>query len=251
MLSYGPVSLDTQTHTATYDGAEIGLDREECILLELFLSCPQHVLSCAAIRDRIATDGSTSSSDCIERHIRRLCETFEANGYPEDLVENIGGLGYRLKPIAGSEAEIPRPPTAALRRFREPTAVEYLVLDECWILRYLSSGAVRYSDYPSEVRVGSAVCDGFPEFVGLENTFAETLSGNLEDFELERVGKTRNPTRPYYTNFYFVADPDSQSSNYLFVFCEDASARTIAKQHLIQKSNEMIRLIDGNRAFPL
>lgn len=243
MLSYGKVILDIQTRTVTYDGRTVKLNPKEYSLLELFLSYPRHVLSYDAIIDRVWSGESVPTQSCIRTHIKRLRKAFNAVDYPEEVVENVRGLGYRLKLLNEAEMQIIRPPFSVLKRFFKARAIEYLVLDDRSSVCYLSPGAIRYSDYPSEVRKGGPVWDGFPEFVGLESIFGEIIAGSLEAFELKGIGRGQSPQRPDYINFYAIADSESQPVR-LFVFFEDCSSYMHSRQRLVQYANETVLLVE-------
>ena len=243
-LSYGKIVLDTQAHTAAYDGRAIKLNPKEYALLELFLSYPRHVLSYDTIVDRVWYDKSVPTQSCIRTHIKRLRQAFGAIDYPGEIIDNVRGLGYRLRPLPEAEGEILRPSNEVLQRFFSTKAIEYLVLDNSWNLRYLSPGAIHYSDDPASVRLGSAVCEGFLEFVGLEPTFEEIATGKLEGFEMKGISRRRNVMRPDYISFYIVADRDSPFPNRLFVFFEDSSDYMLSRQRLVQRSNEIILLLE-------
>ncbi|MGD1907963.1 MAG: helix-turn-helix domain-containing protein [Leptolyngbyaceae cyanobacterium] len=220
------------------------LNPKEYALLELFIRYPTHVLSYDAIIDRVWEGDSIPTRSCIRTHIKRLRRAFNAVDYPGEIVENVHGLGYRLAPLSTSETGVIRPPAGVLQRFFKSKAIEYLVLDDHQIVQYLSPGVTQYSDDPTEVKLNEAASDGFPEFVGLEDTFQEILDGERDSFELHGVGKGTNSARPDYINFYAVGDRDTQLANRLFIFFEDASDQMRSRQRLVQRSNETMLLLE-------
>lgn len=244
VLTYGKVVLDLQAHTAMYGDREIKLNPKEYSLLELFVSYPRHVLSYDMIIDRVWPNEFVPTQSCIRTHVKRLRKAFDAVDYPGEIVKNIRGLGYKLQPLPEADAEIISPSNSVLQRFFKSKAIEYLVLDDRWAIRYLSPGALRYCDYPSEVETEKAVWDGFPEFIGLESVFAEIMSGERESFELVGIGRGNNPLRPEYINFQAIVDRDSQSLNRLFIFFEDSSEQMLSRQRLVQYSNETLLLME-------
>ncbi|NER78583.1 MAG: response regulator transcription factor [Leptolyngbya sp. SIO1D8] len=248
MLTYGKVALNSQSCTTTYNGCEVRLNPKEYELLELFLKYPSHVLSYDAIIDRVWEGESVPTYGCIRTHIKRLRKAFKAVEYPGEIIENVHSLGYRLKPLPKETMEVISPPNSVLRRFFSAKAIEYLVVDNGQIVRYLSPGIVRYSDYPTEIRVGAAVDDGFPEFIGLETVFKKILNQQQESFELKGIAREQNPERPEYINFYVIADRDHQSLNRLFIFFEDASDHMLSRQRLVQRSNETVLLLERLQA---
>ena len=243
-LSHGEVILDLQAHTVVYGETDIKLNPKEYALLELFVRYPRHVLSYDAIIDRIWSDESIPTYSCIRTHIKRLRKAFNAANYPGEIVKNVRGLGYRLEPLPKSEVDAIYPSNSALQRFFKARAIEYLVLDNRWVLRYLSPGAIHYSDYPSECTIGNAIWDGFPELVGLESVLEEVIAGSLDKFELQGIGRGQNPLRPDYINFHAIVDRDSKATNCLFVFFEDASDRMKSRQRLVQNFNETLLLME-------
>ncbi|MEM7101470.1 MAG: winged helix-turn-helix domain-containing protein, partial [Pseudomonadota bacterium] len=241
---YGKTIFDPKSCTVYYEDCKVHLNPKEYALLEVFIRYPTHVLSYDAIIDRVWEGESIPTRSCIRTHIKRLRKAFNAVNYPGEIVENIHGLGYRLAPLSTSETGVIRPPSGVLQRFFKSKAIEYLVLDNQLLVQYLSPGLTQYSDYPAEVQLKGAASDGFPEFVGLEDTFQDILQGKRESFEICGVGKGENPDRPDYINFYAIADRSTKSANRLFVFFEDAADQMRSRQRLVQRSNETMLLLE-------
>lgn len=244
MLTYGEVALNSESFITTYREQEIKLNPKEYKLLEIFLRYPSHVLSYEAIIDRVWQGESVPTYGCVRTHIKRIRKAFKAAGYPSEIIENIHGLGYRLKPLAATDGAVIRPSATVLQRFFSVKAIEYLVIDGQQAVRYLSPGVVHYSDYPQELQVGACIGQGFPEFVGLEETLGKVLSQKQESFEIKGIGRNQNPERPEYINFYVIADRDAIPRKQLFIFFEDASEQMHSRQRLVQRSNETMLLLE-------
>lgn len=244
MLTHGDVTFHPESCVAAYGDRDVKLNPKEYALLELFLRYPRHVLSYDAIIDQLWQGESIPTYSGIRTHIKRLRKAFKVAGYPDEIVENVHGLGYRLKQVSPQANNVVHPSVAVLERFFKAKAIEYLVLDEGQLIGYLSPNAIHYSDYPAEVQVGAAIKDGFPEFVGLETTLEDVRTQQLSSFELKGIGREHNPYRPEYINLYAIADHDSQTSQRLFIFFEDASETMTARQRLVQRANETILLLE-------
>ncbi|MEO1095463.1 MAG: response regulator transcription factor [Cyanobacteria bacterium J06638_28] len=246
-LTYGSVILDTRSCVATYDGCEVTLNPKEYALLKLFLSYPNHVLSYDAIIDGVWEGDNIPTYSSIRTHIKRLRQAFKAAQYPNEIVENVHSLGYRLKPLPTAEATIIRPSQAVLQRFFQVKSIEYLVVNDRQVILYQSPGVSQYSDYPHELKVGNSVNDSFPELLGLETVFAEILAQKREGFDLKGIARAQNPQRPEYINLYAIADKQNTSAQHIFIFCEDASEHMQYRQRLVQHANETMLLLERLR----
>lgn len=250
MLTYGEVTLNPVSCTTTYSGQPVKLNPKEYLLLEVFLRYPTHVLSYEAIIDRVWQGESVPTYGCIRTHIKRIRKAFKGVGYPGEVIENVHGLGYRLGALPDQKNAVIRPSSAVLQKFFSTKAIEYLVLEGAQIIHYLSPGAVNYSDHPESLQIGASIVEGFPEFVGLEDTLNDIRNQARESFELRGVGRSYSQQRPEYVNFYVVADREVSPSDRLFVFLEDASEQMRARQRLVQRSNETILLLERLQVAP-
>jgi DNA-binding response OmpR family regulator len=78
----------------------IELTPKEFALLELFLRSGKRVLSRPAIISHLWATEEPPSEEAVKAHIKYLRQKLKAVGAPDDLIETIRGLGYRLKPLA-------------------------------------------------------------------------------------------------------------------------------------------------------
>lgn len=246
-LTYGSITLDTRACVATYGDCEVSLNPKEYALLKLFLSYPNHVLSYDAIIDGVWEGDNIPTYSSIRTHIKRLRQAFKAVEYPDEIVENIHSLGYRLKPLSTAEKTIIRPSQAVLQRFFQVKSIEYLVINKRQTVLYQSPGIGQYSDYPQELKIGAPVSESFPELLGLENIFAEILTQQREGFDLKGIARSQNPQRPEYINLYAIADNHATSAQHIFIFCEDASEHMQYRQRLVQHANETMLLLERLR----
>ena len=97
MLSWGALSLNISTYEATYEGEPLSLTPKEYQLLELLVSSGRRVLSRPGIIERLWSLDDPPSEEAVKSHIRSLRQKFRMIDAPEDLIETVHGLGYRLK----------------------------------------------------------------------------------------------------------------------------------------------------------
>lgn len=244
IISYGKIVVDTDSCTVTYKGAIIDLLPKEYQLLLLFLKYPNHVLSYEVIIERLWGIDKVPSHSSIRSHIKRLRKAFKQANAPEDIIETVHGLGYRLKPFPKKQSSNPIifPTLSVMTGLIQAKAIEYVVLNKEFIIEYISPSLPAYCDYPEVLQVGIKAEDAFPEFVGFENIFKKVMNQEYENFAVKCIARAANPNRPEYINFYLVLDAsknlDRRESNLLFIFFEDASETMIYRQRIVQRENE-------------
>jgi len=69
------------------------------MILECFLRTPDQVLTRSALLDRLWEFDKSSGEDTIKTHIANLRRKLKGAGSPENLIETVYGLGYRLHSI--------------------------------------------------------------------------------------------------------------------------------------------------------
>jgi DNA-binding response OmpR family regulator len=84
---------------SSYDENPVSLTPKEYALLELLVSNGRRIMSRSGIIDRIWSLETAPSEDTIESHIRGLRNKLRDAGTPEDFIETVHGLGYRMKQI--------------------------------------------------------------------------------------------------------------------------------------------------------
>jgi DNA-binding winged helix-turn-helix (wHTH) protein len=245
LISYGNIVVDTDSCTVTYEGTIIDLLPKEYHLLVLFLKHPNHVLSYEFIIDRLWKIDKTPSHSSIRSHIKMIRKAFKQAKASEDIIETVHGLGYRLKPFLKKQFSNPiiSPPISVMTDLLQAKAIEYAVINEDFIIKYISQNLQDYCDYPEVLQVGIEAAAAFPEFVGFEDIFQKVMNQEYDNFAVKGIARAANPNRPEYIDFYLVFDAsrslDEIEGKLLFIFFEDASENMFYKQRLVQIENEL------------
>ncbi|HHP7245362.1 MAG TPA: response regulator transcription factor [Elainellaceae cyanobacterium] len=98
-LTWGGLHLNPDTYEVTYKRSHIHLTPKEFALMEALLRYGRRVLSRAAIIDHLWTPQETPEADTIKSYIKNLRAKLKASGAPNDLIETVHGVGYRLKSL--------------------------------------------------------------------------------------------------------------------------------------------------------
>jgi DNA-binding response OmpR family regulator len=96
-LQWDGLSLNPSTYEVSYQGQSLTLTRKEFTLLELLVTSGRRVLSRPGIIDRMWSLEEAPTEDAVKAHIRTLRQKLRMAGAPEDLIETVHGLGYRMK----------------------------------------------------------------------------------------------------------------------------------------------------------
>jgi DNA-binding response OmpR family regulator len=96
-LCWGSLHLNPSIHEATYDSQLLSLTPKEYALLELLVSSGKRVLSRSGIIEQLWSLDNSPTEETVTSHIRGLRSKLKALGAPEDFIETVHGLGYRLK----------------------------------------------------------------------------------------------------------------------------------------------------------
>lgn len=99
ILSWGDLHLDSSTYEVCYGTEPILLTRKEYALLELLVSNGRRVMSRPGIIERLWTLEDTPTEEAVKFHIKTLRQKLRTAGSPENLIETVHGLGYRLKQL--------------------------------------------------------------------------------------------------------------------------------------------------------
>ena len=97
ILQWEDLSLNSSTYEVSYQGQPLSLTRKEFTLLELLVTSGRRVLSRPGIIDRMWSLDDAPTEDAVKAHIRTLRQKLRVAGAPEDLIETVHGLGYRMK----------------------------------------------------------------------------------------------------------------------------------------------------------
>ncbi len=97
ILGWGKLHLNPMTHEATYDQQPLTLTPKEYALLELLVASGRRILSRSGIIEQLWSADDSPTEDTVTSHIRGLRHKLRLLGAPEDFIETVHGVGYRLK----------------------------------------------------------------------------------------------------------------------------------------------------------
>ncbi|NEO30867.1 MAG: response regulator transcription factor [Symploca sp. SIO3C6] len=100
ILQWGSLKLDPSSYEVSYRDQPLRLTPKEYSLLELFLRNGRRVLSRSMIIDHVWSFEAPPSPDTVKAHIKSLRQKLKAVGTPDDVIETIHSIGYRLKQIS-------------------------------------------------------------------------------------------------------------------------------------------------------
>jgi DNA-binding response OmpR family regulator len=98
-LFWGDLSLDPNTYEASYQNRPMTLTPKEYALLELLVANGRRVLSRPGIIERLWALDDPPTEEAVKSHIKTLRQKLRSVGAPEDFIETVHGLGYRLRQI--------------------------------------------------------------------------------------------------------------------------------------------------------
>jgi DNA-binding response OmpR family regulator len=98
-LHYGSLHLDPSSQVVTYDQTVLSLTPKEYLLLEHFLRHPGQVFSRSTLLDKLWEFDQTAGEGTVKTHITNLRSKLKAAGCPQELIETVYGMGYRLAPL--------------------------------------------------------------------------------------------------------------------------------------------------------
>jgi diguanylate cyclase (GGDEF)-like protein len=110
VLTWERLRVDLTTNLVTYDHESIRLTQKEYGILELFLRHPQQIFNRSVLLDRIWSAGEFPNEEAVTTHIKGLRQKLKAAGLPQDLIETIYGVGYRLRLAPTIATPPPAPP---------------------------------------------------------------------------------------------------------------------------------------------
>jgi DNA-binding response OmpR family regulator len=97
ILEWEGLRLDPSTYEVTYENQPLHLTPKEFSLLELLLRNGRRVLSRGVIIEHLWSLEDPPEEDTVKAHIKSLRQKLKAVGAPNDLIETVHGVGYRLK----------------------------------------------------------------------------------------------------------------------------------------------------------
>lgn len=101
-LRWGDLQLDASTFEVKYAEQPLQLTPKEFALLELLISTGRRVLSRTGIIEHIWSLDNPPTEETVKSHIKSVRQKLKLAGAPEDFIETVHGLGYRLKQIGQS-----------------------------------------------------------------------------------------------------------------------------------------------------
>jgi DNA-binding response OmpR family regulator len=107
-LQWGELQMDGSTYEVFYQATPVPLTPKEYALLELLVTSGRRVLSRPGIIDRIWSVQDSPTEETVKSHIKSLRQKLRRAGAPEDFIENVHGLGYRLQPAPENSPISPR-----------------------------------------------------------------------------------------------------------------------------------------------
>lgn len=99
-LCWGSLCLDPDTYEVTFEHRLLHLTPKEYALLELLVSNGRRVLSRPGIIERLWSMDESPTEEAVKTHIRTLRQKLRAAGAPDDFIETVHGLGYRMKQLS-------------------------------------------------------------------------------------------------------------------------------------------------------
>jgi DNA-binding response OmpR family regulator len=99
ILEWESLRLDPSTYEVSYARNPLHLTPKEYGLLEVLLRNGRRVLSRSVIIEHVWSLEAPPEEYTVKVHIRSLRQKLKAAGAPEDLIETVHGMGYRLKQI--------------------------------------------------------------------------------------------------------------------------------------------------------
>jgi two-component system OmpR family response regulator len=102
ILEWGAIKLDPSTYEVSYANKKLSLTRKEYSILELLIRNGRRVLSRSVIIDHIWKLESPPEEDTVKVHVRSLRQKLRAVGAPDDFIETLHGVGYRLAIVSNT-----------------------------------------------------------------------------------------------------------------------------------------------------
>jgi DNA-binding response OmpR family regulator len=100
ILQWGELRFNPSTYEVTYGDRPLRLTPKEFSILELLLCNGRRVLSRSAMIEHVWSLEEPPGEDTVKAHIKSLRYKLRIAGAPDDLIETVHGLGYRLKQMS-------------------------------------------------------------------------------------------------------------------------------------------------------
>jgi DNA-binding response OmpR family regulator len=99
VLQWGTLRLDPSTYDVTFGDRPLRLTPKEFSILELLVCNGRRVLSRSVMIEHVWSLEEHPGEDTVKAHIKSLRQKLRAASAPEDLIETVHGLGYRLRQV--------------------------------------------------------------------------------------------------------------------------------------------------------
>jgi DNA-binding response OmpR family regulator len=99
VLEWGNVRLDPGAYEVSYDRTPIHLTPKEYCILELLLRYGYRLISRRTIIQHVWPMEESVEEDTVKVHLRGLRQKLKAAGAPDNFIETVHGVGYRLSKI--------------------------------------------------------------------------------------------------------------------------------------------------------
>lgn len=99
ILEWGNLRLNPSTYEVNYEHHSLHLTPKEYGLLEVLLRNGRRVLSRSVIIEHVWSLEAPPEEYTVKVHIRSLRQKLKTVGAPNDLIETVHGMGYRLKQV--------------------------------------------------------------------------------------------------------------------------------------------------------
>ncbi len=96
ILTHGKLQIDPNSSEVFYAGNALYLTPKEYLILEYFLRHTQQVLTRSAILEKLWEFDKFSGEGTVKTHITNLRSKLRTAGSPDNLIETVYGVGYRL-----------------------------------------------------------------------------------------------------------------------------------------------------------
>ncbi|BAZ09069.1 two component transcriptional regulator [Calothrix sp. NIES-4071] len=98
-LSWGNLCINQSTYEVFYEEQLLNLTPKEYSILELLVSSGRRVLSRPGIIQQVWSMEDSPTEDTVKSHIKSLRQKLREVGAPDEFIETVHGLGYRLKQL--------------------------------------------------------------------------------------------------------------------------------------------------------
>jgi diguanylate cyclase (GGDEF)-like protein len=182
LLIWGELHLDPNNCQVDYGREPLHLTPKEYGLLELFLRNPKRLFSRGDILAHLWALEDAPEEDTVKAHIKGLRQKLKRSGVPEDFIETVYGLGYRLKPLAETTYNKQRTEVAlheSWERLREKILGRVTILEQAttaWLEGWLGEELRQQAFQEAHKLAGSLGIFGF--FEG--SRLAQEIQGQLQ-----------------------------------------------------------------------